>query len=437
MTLTQAAYWTRRLGVVAIGAGVVVVIIIVVILNLSADDAPQEYLQANFACTQTREEFILSKLEIPSLSLAPGSNLVYELETETGQVDELPRIINVHSFNILGQSLNSQGEAKIIANKLGFDPEAILRRGAAAYLWNDTENNRTLEVDASTLNFRMHTDFTQAGSLPSNPTLPTEGEAIQEAVNLLRSSGMLFADYAVGIPQTVNINVEPDGSFTQAGSKAEAELIRVDFYREKPIISIKSNLEGATAMRNALESKLLTYTTDSIVTDGGRIDVYNFDTIVTHSDPRKPNISVYIGAKRGKFSETSLNTIYGVDYIGWPVEQFACGTYELIPPSQALEMVQNGDGSLVYLNEKNGDDIVAYQPRTVSKFTIFSINIGYYEEPEKQEFLQPVYIISGEATLDTGVVGIFHYYVPAISYDLVQDKIIFEEVIEDTGGALF
>ncbi|HRI05763.1 MAG TPA: hypothetical protein PLV59_02350 [Candidatus Dojkabacteria bacterium] len=432
MTLTQAAYWTRRLGVLVLGAIAIFVIATLIILSLPSNNAPSEYLQANYACTEFKDEFLQNKLSIPSLTLDAGSDLVFEIETVTGKVDSLPRIINVHKFNNAGQSLNSQGEAKIIAGKLGFNPDEIQRRGTAEYMWTNSITHKTLVVQARNLNFSLTTDFTKQGALPADGVLPSDNEAISNASSYLKSKGLLLEDYVKQPAQVVYIDVAANGTFSQARSKVDAELVRVDFYRKASMISIRSDIEGADNMKTELERKLFQATTDSVLTDKGRIDIYNFDTLVTFENPNVPNISVYIGPlnKQDPSSDTTNKYVYGAEFTYWPIDTEPCGTYTLIPPATALDIVQQGKGSLVYLNEKNGDDVVPYTPKKVRKFTIYNVTIGYYESPAEQKYLQPVYIISGEATLDSGIIGNFHYYVPAIDYENVGDRVIIETAEE-------
>ena len=76
---------------------------------------------------------------------------------------------------------------------------------------------------------------------------------------------------------------------------------------------------------------------------------------------------------------------------------------------------------MVYLNDKNGDTVAPYKPRKVSKFTILDLALGYYDAPEEQEFLQPIYVFIGEATFSDGRLGRFYFYLPAIDYSIIQD----------------
>lgn len=439
MTLTEASHWTKRFGVIGIIFFVVFIVGTLVFLSLFKTDPYEEYLQPDFACTDTKEEFLENELEIPSIDLAEGSDMVFELETETGKVDALPTVANVHKFNISGQSLNAQGEAKIIANKFGFDPDRVQRKGSTAYVWTDSHTYQTLTVYAKNLNFNLATDFTRKNAIDLTAKLPTEQEAISIATSFLRSTGLLFDDYFQTTPEAVNLNLQPNGTFTQARARADAELIRVDFYREKPLISVRGDLADADIIKSELEKRLFASTTDSLITDKGRVEIYNFNTFVAFQNPNKPNISVYIGPRNEKneMKGSSVQYVYGIDFTYWPVDPQACGTYRLISAKTALDKVQKGQGSLIYLNEKNGDDVVDYIPRTVSKFTIYTITLAYYEPSDESKFMQPIYVISGEATLSTGVIGKFHFYIPAIDYNLTKDKIEKEETVIDTGLNLF
>ncbi|HOR06192.1 MAG TPA: hypothetical protein PLR67_02370, partial [Candidatus Dojkabacteria bacterium] len=138
MTLTEAAFWTKRFGVVAGGALVIFLVVVLIITMVDREkNMPPAYLTANFACTETKEEFLEHKLSIPTLKLADGSEMLFEIKTESGKIDSLPRIINVYKFSNPTQSLSSQADSKILAKKLGFNPDAVIRRGTESYVWVD------------------------------------------------------------------------------------------------------------------------------------------------------------------------------------------------------------------------------------------------------------------------------------------------------------
>ena len=86
MTLTEAAFWTKRFGVIAAVMFVIFVIIILILTLQPRQSLPDQYLTANYACTEKKEEFLEdSKIKITPLRLANGSELLFEITTNTGR----------------------------------------------------------------------------------------------------------------------------------------------------------------------------------------------------------------------------------------------------------------------------------------------------------------------------------------------------------------
>ncbi len=440
MTLTEAAFWTKRFGGIALVAGIVFIIVILIITLQPKQSMPSQYLTANYACTEKREEFLENRLEIPSLELASGSEMVFEINTDSGKIDSLPQIINVYKFDNPTQSLTAQAGAKILANKMGFNPDSIIRNGARSYVWEDIASKRVLEVEAKNLNFSLKTDSDYIREVSETGSLPTDQEAKITAATALRTLGLYTEDYAAGTPRYTYININPDGSFSKALSASEAELIRVDFVRNKSMITIQANLVGADDMVKTLTKRMGTEptTTKEIINDE-RVDIYTFDTLVALPNSQNSNISVYVGVEnKDKDLDLPMPSIYQIDYKYWPIETQACGTYELISPQYAIEMVQSGKGSLAYLYEKDGDYVSEYIPENVKKFIVNQdIYIVYYESYDELEYLQPVYLISGEVIFSDDTKGTFDIYYPAINYDIVQDKIDLPEPEIEKSNSIF
>lgn len=439
MTLTEAAYWTKRLGVLLGGGLLVFIVAVLVITNLTTADPLPEFMKADYACTATAEEFRQHRLSIPSLSLGSGSERIYTIETATGRLEELPRIAYVYKYNNPGPSLDSQREAKAIARKLGLDENDIILRGGVSYDWPEDPLGRSLSVDVSTLNFNFKTNFLRSGSYPTGGELPTDPEAKSEAQSFLRGAGILFDDYASSEPQIVYINIEPNGTYSEARSKADAELIRVDFYRSIPFLSVASNLDGSDVILSALEQEYQNYesevTTENI--NGERVEINNFITQIIPTDSQKGNISVYIGPEDERREDTDYADIYQIDYVGWIIDSEACGTYDLISATEVTTIIENGNASLIYLNEVGGDTVVPYTPRTVTKFAVNEVILAYLDTIDEQTYLQPIYIVIGEASLSSGITGKFYYYIPAINYDVIEDRSIETTTTTDTSNSIF
>lgn len=428
MTLTEAAFWTRRFGVLIGGAvGLFIVTAFVIVIWPDPNPLPN-YLQPDFKCTTTSAEFASHQLALQSLQLAEGSDPLYEIDTQTGTLERLPLIANVYKYSNPGAILSAQSEAKEIAARFGFNPDNI-QRSATHYYWTENDFGLSLQVEINTLNFRLTGDFRSPTTLPESGSLPTSLEAKTIASGFLRANGWLLEDYQAEEPVTIDINIEPDGTFSEAKSRSEAELIRVDFVRSKPFLTVRSDIDGAELIKESLEQEYQDYETSVRVmnTDDGKIDLYEFNTVVVNQDTQKSNISVYVGPEDDrKKTDDGPPDIYAIDYSGWVIETDSCGTYPLISATELTTRIENGEGSLVYLNENNGDDVVPYQPKRVSNFSVKQVTIGYLDLTQQQKFLQPVYIVSGEATLGTGITGTFYYYIPAIDYTNLRDPIIEE-----------
>ncbi len=445
MTLTEAAFWTKRFGVILGGALLIIVIIVLIVVSgTKKPTRPPEYLNPNFACTEKATEFLeKAQIDIPSLPIDASSEAIFELATPTGKVNELPSVINVYKFENPKQRIDAQINAKILAGKLGFDKEKIIIPNTSTYMWKDEANGRTLTVKAKNMNFILETDISKIRSTTSDTAVPSESNAKSLAQNILNLSGL--KDSSEGYPTTnieiTYINLNVDGSFSKASSPSDAELIKVDFFREKPMISISTELAGAERMVKELTAvtEREPRTVKRTINDK-RVELYTFDTRVVLPKSRDANISVYIGAenKDTKLSG-ALSSTYRIEYTYWPISLDACGTYPLISTRTAVNDVMEGKGSIAYLYEKDGDYIAEYKQRNVKRFRINSnVKILYYETPEEQNFLLPIYLISGEAIFDDESTGLFDIYYPAIDYSKIKDKIVQKQVpVEEKKNSFF
>ena len=74
MTLTEASFWTRRFGVIVLVVIFIMGITLSILFWPKKVKPPEEYLIPNYACTNTKEEFLeKAVLDIPSLKIDPAS----------------------------------------------------------------------------------------------------------------------------------------------------------------------------------------------------------------------------------------------------------------------------------------------------------------------------------------------------------------------------
>ena len=437
MTLTEAAFWFKRFSKIAIGVALVAMLGILILWKPREGIVVQKYITPSCACTPKKENFLENELVIPSYEIVDSTVPSYEVQTETGKLDDsLPKIVNVYEYTNLGEQVNAKEQAMILAKKMGFDQDRVKKVDGKAYEWTNTKTKRKLTVTAVDLNFTYETiDKDMVVRLRKTKDLPSTDEAITSATRALNSIGVEIGEYTVIPPTTYRINIEPDGQYTEAESLLEAELIRVDFYRQKSLITVPMNIEGAEGMVASLEKRAnMGKVTNSILVNDQRVEVTEFTTLVFNDNPNKSNISVYVGVEDSSLKV--LKDIYQIDFKTWSISPQSCGTYPLISADVAEEKVKNGQGSLVFLNYDK-DQVAPYAPQEIKRFLITSVSLIYYEGSNVQQYLQPVYFFSGVAELKNSDKADFHIYYPAIDYTNVTDEIEIQEVPVEEKGGLF
>ncbi len=418
MTLTEAGHWAKRLGVIIAVVLFVAILIVYFVLNAPEGANVPSTERATLACTVDPTNFVESQLEIPSLEMGAGSTDKFKIDTPTGKVDKFPRIVNVYRYNNPGESLTFLTEAQIVAERLGFDKERYIREGTVAYIWDDLSTARRLRIEARNMLFELKTEFANQKAFPEDVgTLPTDESAVRTATDFLKNTGLFTSDYASGEVRTTLIKLGADGALSQAPSKATADLIRVDFFRKAAITAVLEGSADAKAIEKSMENFESEIKKESVngVTYEVRIYYANIEQIESYKD--KSYLSVLVGPEDKRKSGYRASNIYGVQYRNWIVEIASCGTYPIIPAGTAVQKVTQGEASLVYFNRKGGDDVLPYSPIVATDLTILDVDLGYYDMEVEGEFLQPIYIVRGEAVLESGDVGNFVYFVPAIDYD--------------------
>lgn len=435
MTLTEAAFWFKRFSKVAIGIALVVVLIVLIVWDKPGGEVPLKYITANCACTEKAEDFTAHKLTIPSYEITNEILPPYEFQTESGQLDDnLPKIVNVYEYVNLGEQINARAEAMILAKKMGFNPDRIRKEGDKEYRWKDNRTGRELWVTSQDLNFKLFTsDLKEISKLRKQGEFPSPDKAITIAGNALNSLGVLDSSYTADKYSTYLIKIEEDGTFTEADSLIEADLIRVDFTRQASLITVPMNIQGADQMVASLQKRNMEAVQSSQIINDERVDTTEFITLVVNDNPNKSNISVYVGVENDKYEE--LKSIYQIDYKTWSLSPESCGTYPLIGASVAEEKIKNGQGSLVFLNY-NDDQVAPYAPQEIKNFLITEVTLAYYEGSVAQRYLQPIYFFTGVAELKNSKKADFHIYYPAIDYDNVTDRVEIQEVVVEQKGGI-
>lgn len=413
MTLTEASVLTNKATKYFLLPMLVIMVIwLMVKMAQPNTDIPDNYMNPDNLCGP------LPELTIEGFDTA--GDIEYSCETTAGCYPDLPEIVNVFQYDHPGQSLYAQREAQQTATLLGFE-NSPSRPNNTEYKWTDPLTKRTLIIEASNQNIDMFTDFNDPSVNTHSSTLPSEEKAEEIAQLFMQNMSLLTSDYASGPKVTHLIQIGVDGSLSQAPSLSEADLVRVDFTRSRDLITIDPEFVQADELGSTLQTELEQSDTTTITTNDSRTkEIKRYPTHVFNNSPYFGNISVFIGGQ--KDSNTREYQIFDLKYHNWVIPILPCGTYSLISTQEAVRKVQSGEAALTYLMESNGDEIVPYETRKVAKMTILEITLGYYDDWDRQDYLQPVYVISGDAEFENGVYGKFFYYIPAIDYNAIPEN---------------
>lgn len=289
MTLTQAALFTKR--------GLIISFVLL-FLGMAAFIGYKvwygNYL-SHLPKVEEKPEMkfgTLPKLVFPKNSIS-SSNYSYSLDTVTGGLPKLPKLIKVYFIPQVGVSLLSSDKSKGLASKLSFEngPEIL---SETLYKFSDEMGNELL-IDVPSGNFHFQRIKIASNSSDIQNSLPDQNKIINLFRKYLSDKNLLpegLSDQGVvtynqlppQIPQTAQVSLLPN---------------KVD---NLPIINptLKDGLVKATITQYEEEMR--------------------------------------------KFTK--------VDYIFWPVDLTTYSTYPIKTPQQAFDDLKSGQGFIIAPPEK-------------------------------------------------------------------------------------
>jgi len=362
MTLTETARLTKR--------GVAVFVILAVAYFSSR--AVWTYLKGTvFPPKLPPPEVAFGKLptlEIPRLPLKEGSSPEYVVDTKTGRLPtDIPDRAKVYKI-ILPPPTHLAGErAQTLATELGFSEEPQ-KLSSSDYFWEKAEEGKTLKINIITGRLSLETDLKKLGELKAGSP-PSKATAIEQASRFLSNLGLLGGSYPQGRKEATYLKIEW-GSLGKTEDLAEAQLVRVDFFRE---------IDGQA---------------------------------VTTPKPHEGLISVILGKDKVPF----------VSYNFWPLDSLQTTTYPIKTPEQVWNEVETGQAGLVSFVPQKGDPFASYEPRAPETIFVRQISLGYFDSEKLQDYLQPVYILEGLGLTKDKQQLDYIAYIPAVSYDWVAEE---------------
>lgn len=377
MTLTDAVFWAKRAGIGLVVATLLFIPLRLVFLILS--QRPETITETELPYA-SQGYGMLPEVSLQRLELATDSNPTFFLETPAGEFPKITPVAQVYKLPEKQQSLIALDNAKSLAGKLKFDAEPTRIPNTNKYQWTDNYG-RVMVFDVATQNFNLVTDF-KKDIYELKSMIPDLATAEQRAIAFLKSFGLYDESYANGFVEKRFLKFGPTGEFLVANSQVEAELIRLDFFR-------------TTKLKQLTEEEFILleqYEDGNVILQPENVPV-ELITNVRTQDIIKSNLSITIrGTNFNKIGE-----IYQMDAIFWPIDETQTQTYYVKNPAEAWEDVKSGKAYLRNLVPKGGEPFKTYTPINVSQFLVYDMSLVYLETAEYQTYLQPVYMIRGEA----------------------------------------
>ncbi len=260
------------------------------------------------------------------------------LETLDNQLPSLPNMVNLYFIPKQSFNLFTLERAKNWANQLGFlgEPETI---GESVQVYK-TPNlpTTTLKLNIIYENFSLVYDYQSDFTLIGLKNSPGKEQAISEARGFFQRTGVLTPDLANGSQDVVFLKYNPP-NLEPAIAPSEADFTRVNFFRQ-----------------NLNEIKVLP------------------------PNPQKSLVSVLISG-----SSDPQKRILEVNYTHFQISETDACTYPLKSVEQAWQEVKDNKLFLANFGQNYDGQVV-----------IKEIYLAYFDPPDEQNFLLPIYVFEGD-----------------------------------------
>lgn len=275
----------------------------------------------------------------------------YTLQTIDGKLPSLANVGKAYLVQINESRLLALDRFKPKAAILGFvqNPSEVVSGQTYLFTHPTLPSILTINIISSQMSYRL--DWTLDQNLYSAVNVPTNDQALIEAKAFLTNLDLLAPDLVSGKAQYTYFKATPP-TLTPVSSLSEANFVRVNIYR--------SDLDKLPF----------------VATGGNKAPV---SVLFSGANDR---------AKRVIEFDFQYSKILDNNY----------ATYPLKSVDQAWNELQQNKG---YVANPAGDNVI-----------VRKIYLAYYESNSPQQFLQPVFVFSG----DNGFLG----YVPAITADFAE-----------------
>lgn len=348
-TLTEVSYYTRRM--IKWGA-IVFFILLISPAVLSGIKKVYLTIRPPAPIAPTVKYGKLPALDFPTPD--PSYKPQYTLQTIDGKLPILPTVGKAYLVQINESRLLALDHFKPKAAVLGFTTNPVETVAGQTYEFTHPTLPAKLTINIISSQMTYRYDWTLDQSLYSANSVPTNDQALIEAKAFLTNLDLLSPDLASGNAQYIYYKATPP-TLTPVSSLSEANFVRVNIFR-------------------------------------ANLDNLPFVAAATNGDAAP--VSVLFSG-----STDQARRVIEFDYQYSQILDDNFATYPLKSVDEAWTELQQGKGSI---STSAGNNVIVRQ-----------VYLAYFESDSPQQFLQPVFVFTGDNN--------FMAYVSAITADYYQD----------------
>jgi hypothetical protein len=247
-------------------------------------------------------------------------------------------------------------KVKELAGKYDFgaQPQVLDSR---TYRWTKPQPlEMSLQMDLQNTTFSLKSNFLSRPDLLLNNQLPENYEAVTTIKTIISGAGMLPEDVATNSGR-VSFLKAIGGELQPAVSLSDADFLQIDLNRN--LINQQFDLFGPDGNRGVISAIL----SGALSANSGLVEL---------------------------------------EYHYFPIDYAQMETYPIRTPQQAWKVLQAGEGYVAKFKT---------QPTAV----IRSVRLGYFEDWQEQEYLQPIYVFEGDSDFVGYVSAVNPRYILATS----------------------
>ncbi len=319
-------------------------------------------------------------IPLPSIdSLKTDGNIEYKLDTISGRLPSgLPSQMPVFKVIIPKRDIFAEQKAKQIAEYFGFKNSAYAEISNIEWKWQNLVPQRSLNLNILTFNYVIDPNLTQLNLYLKRGDAINPEQAKTTALNILANH--TFVDFKRDEKKLMTeitfarINQEV---LEEAPSLSEAQLTKVDVYRTIDYSNSQFKIYGIK---------------------------YDFSYI-----------NYYLAQ-----GYTSPNQILKANVAYWDFDPEKGSTYPLKNINTAWNEINAGNGTIVKLTEEGEDIYKPYIQKNIKTVKIKSVELAYIIDKDLPKFIQPIYIFKGQFETQSGVLGQYISYLPALDNAVVK-----------------